>query len=210
MKRRVRSGWGYTASLHGEIVKEDSGYVKFTTSSMCMEVKAITEMLEWVSHQNITRIVCLTDSMSTLDKIKTGMLYADWVESINRSNLQCVRWIFCPGHSGVRGNERADALADQALNESALTLDPATVLSLVCDHLEAQREDTSLTTMTLKDNGFKRGASRTSDLRGASRRRTNQLLTGTISLDTLRWTLQRRGEQLWSNPTCDDPDSTPK
>ena len=210
VKRRVRSGWGYTASLHGEIVKEDSGCVKFTTSSMCMEVKAITEMREWVSHQNITRIVCLTDSMSTLDKIKTGMLYADWVESINRSNLQCVRWIFCPGHSGVRGNERADALADQALNESTLTLDPATVLSLVCDHLEAQREDTSLTTMTLKNNGFKRGASRTSDLRGASRRRTNQLLTGTISLDTLRWTLQRRGEQLWSNPTCDDPDSTPK
>ena len=139
--------------------------------------------------------------MSTLDKIKTGMLYADWVESINRSNLQCVRWIFCPGHSGVHGNERADALADQALNESTLTLDPVTVLSLVCDHL---------TTMTLKDNGFKRGASRTSDLRGASRRRTNQLLTGTISLDTLRWTLQRRGEQLWSNPTCDDPDLATK
>ena len=125
------SGSGYTVSLHGEIIKEDSGYVKFTTSSMCMEDKAITEILEWVRHQNITQI-------------------------------------------------------------------------------EAQREDTSHTTMTLKDNGFKRGASRTSDLRGASRRRTNQLLTGTISLDTLRWTLQRRGEQLWSNPMCGDPDSTPK
>ena len=210
VKRRVKSGWGYTASLHGEVIKEDSGFVTFTTSSMCMEVKAITEMLEWVRHQDITRVVCLTDSMSTLEKISTGMLYADWVASINQSNLQSVRWIFCPGHSGVRGNERADALADLAINESALTLDPATVLALVCDHLETQREDTSPTTLTLKNNGFKRGAARNSDLRGANRRRTNQLLTGTISLDTLRWTLQRRGEQLWSDPTCDDPDSTPK
>ena len=177
---------------------------------MCMEVKAITEMLEWVKHQDITSVICLTDSMITLVKISTGMLYADWVASINQSNLQSVRWIFCPGHSGVRGNERADALADLAINESVLTLDPATVLALVCDHLETQREDMSQTTLTLKNNGYKRGAGRNSDLRGANRRRTNQLLTGTISLDTLRWTLQRRGEQLWSDPMCDDPDSSPK
>ena len=210
VKRKVKSGWGYTASLQGEVIKEDSGFVTFTTSSMCMEVKAITEMLEWVRHQNITRVVCLTDSMSTLDKISTGMLYADWVTSIKQSNLQSVRWIFCPGHSGVRGNERADALADLAVNESTLTLDPATVLSLVSEHLDTKREDTSQTTINLKNNGFIRGAGRTSDLRGAIRRRTNQLLTGTISLDTLRWTLQRRGEQLWSNPSCDDPGSTTK
>ena len=210
VKRKVKSGWGYTASLQGEVIKEDSGFVAFTTSSMCMEIKAITEMLEWVRHQNITRVVCLTDSMSTLDKISTGMLYADRVTAIKQSNLQSVRWIFCPGHSGVRGNERADALADLAVNQSTLTLDPATVLSLVCEHLDTQREDSSQTTINLKNCGFKRGAGRTSNLRGAIRSRSNQLLTGTISLDTLRWTLQRRGEQLWSNPTCDDPDSATK
>ena len=88
--------------------------------------------------------------MSTLDKISTGMLYADWVNSIKQSNLQTVRWIFCPGHSGVRGNERADALADLAVNESTLTLDPAIVLSLVCEHLDTQREETSQTTINLK------------------------------------------------------------
>ena len=175
-----------------------------------MEIKAITEMLEWAKHQNITRIVCLTDSMSTLDKISTGMLYADWVNSIKQSNLQTVRWIFCPGHSGVRSSERTDALADLAVNQSTLTLDPATVLSLVCEHLDTQREETSQTTINLKNSGFKRGASRASNLRGAIRRRTNQLLTGTISLDTLRWTLQKRGEQLWSNPACDDPDLATK
>ena len=44
VKRGVRSGWGYTATLLGELVKEDSGFVQLTTSSMCMEIKAITEM----------------------------------------------------------------------------------------------------------------------------------------------------------------------
>ena len=107
------------------------------------------------------------------------------------------------------GNERADALADLVINESNLTPDPVTVLALVCDHLETQREDTSRTTLILKNNGFKRGASRDSDLRGANRSRTNQLLIETISLDTLRW-LQRRCEQLWSFPMCDDSNSATK
>ena len=135
VKRKVKSGWGYTASLQGEVIKEDSGCVTFTTSSMCMEVKAITEMLEWVRQQPITRLICLTDSMSTLEKIATGMLYADWAASIQQSNMQCIRWIFCPGHAGVCGNERADALAGQATAESNLTLDPETVLALESEQL---------------------------------------------------------------------------
>ena len=51
------SDWGYTVSLFGEIAREDSGYVQLTTSSMCMEVKAISEMFDWVRYQTITRIV---------------------------------------------------------------------------------------------------------------------------------------------------------
>ena len=202
VKRKVKSGWGYTASSNGQVIKEDSGFVRFTTSSMCMEVKAITEMLDWVKHQNITRLVCLTDSMCSLDKISTGMLHADWYASINQSNLQSIRWIFCPGHAGVRGNERADALAGQATVESGLTLDPDTVLALVSEYLDDNRVETSQTTQSLKDAGIKRGAGRNSNLRGAARRRSNQQLMGIISLNTLRWTLERRGELLWDCPSC--------
>ena len=61
VQRGVKSGCGYTASLHCEIIKQDSDYVSLTTSSMCVEIKAITEILELARHQAITRLVYLTD-----------------------------------------------------------------------------------------------------------------------------------------------------
>ena len=60
---------GYTANLFEEIVKEDSGSVLLTTSSMYVEVKAISERLDLVKLQAITQIVYLADTLSTLAKI---------------------------------------------------------------------------------------------------------------------------------------------
>ena len=108
----------------------------------------------------------------------------------------------------MRGIKRANALAGQATSESTLTLDTATVLSLVCENIEASRDDASNTTLSLKEKGIKRGAGRNSLVRGPARRLSNQLLTGTISLHTLRWTLQRRGEHLWECLQCYDPCSS--
>ena len=89
-----------------------------------MEIKAITEMLEWIKNLPYTRAICLTDSQSTLAKIDTSKLYADWLKAINASNLQKLLWILCPGHAGVHGNERADTLAGMADIAGELTLDP--------------------------------------------------------------------------------------
>ena len=61
--------------------------------------------------------------------------------AISQSSLHSGRWILCPGHSGVLGNESANALADQAKTDSILTLDPATAFSLVCENIEAIRVD---------------------------------------------------------------------
>ena len=57
------------------------------------------------------------------------MLYADLKQHINDNNFNSVRWIFCPGHAGARGNERADELAGPAQIGGTLTLDPPTVLA---------------------------------------------------------------------------------
>ena len=87
----VRSGLGYTAILNDQVIIDDFGYVDLTTSFMCMEVKAIAEMLDWIKRQAITRVVCLTDSMSTLAKVQKGLLHADWITSIRQSNFESVR-----------------------------------------------------------------------------------------------------------------------
>ena len=47
VQRAVKSGCGYTASLHCEVIKQDSGYVSLKTSSMCVKIKTVTEILEW-------------------------------------------------------------------------------------------------------------------------------------------------------------------
>ena len=138
------------------------------------------------------------------------MLIADWVAAINQSNLQCVRWIFCPGHAGVRGNERADALAGEAENKSTLNSDPPTVLAVVSEHFELARLDTSNTTSILKEKGIPRGVGRKCDLRGPARCISNQLLMVTVSLATLWWSLQRRAELLWQCLQCDDADLSTK
>ena len=62
--------------------------------------------------------------MSTLENIQAGSLYADWVQTIQDTNsISRLQWIFCPGHSGVKGNERADQLAGSAKIEGVITLD---------------------------------------------------------------------------------------
>ena len=63
------------------------------------------------------------------------MLYADWKATIRESSLERVAWIFCPGHAGVTGNERADKLAGEAKVGGNLTLDPPTVLTAVRENL---------------------------------------------------------------------------
>jgi len=207
VQRGLRSGWAFTARTGGQCVQERSGATTRTTSSMCMEVKAITEALEWISgtaHQSIT---ILTDSMSTLDKVRCGFLYADWITAITASSLRTITWIFCPGHAGVKGNERADQLAGTADITGSLTLDPPTVTALVRDHLVGKREDSSYTLELLKEKGVQSGQGMLSNRRNPSRRLLNQLLMETISTHTLRWTLLRRDEEIWMESDSEDSNS---
>ena len=86
--RGTKSGWGYSARVNGQNVKEDSGAFQLTTSSMDMEVKAITQALRWLSTSIYKRAVVVTDSMSTLTKIQKGFLYSDWIKTITDSQIE--------------------------------------------------------------------------------------------------------------------------
>ena len=86
-----------------------------------MEVKAATKALRFLSESSHRKAVIVTDSMSMLQKIKKGLFYTDWWSLISRSQLQFITWLFCPGHSGVQGNERADKLAGDAVTGDSMS-----------------------------------------------------------------------------------------
>ena len=120
-------------------------------------------------------------------------------------------FFFCPGHAGVAGNERADKLAGDAVLGEAVPLDPATVVSTLTDWYNKNRVVApSYTIDVLKEKKYKRGEGRKCDLRGAARRTQNQLLTETISIHTLKKTLEMRSPQLWTCFECDDDCSADK
>ena len=70
VKRGEKSGWAFTVRCRGETVGEGSGAVEVTTSSMVMEIKAVTEALKYLQQNDFTRAVIITDSMSTLQKVE--------------------------------------------------------------------------------------------------------------------------------------------
>ena len=109
--REQKSGWAYSAKgwwtkrlreLNGMqqyIVKHDDGE------------NALTLALTWVSTQDYSRILFVTDSLSALEKVRQGNIHADWYTLIKDSSIRRITWIYCPGHAGVIGNETADRLA---------------------------------------------------------------------------------------------------
>jgi len=129
--RHKRSAWAFTAQCQGKTVWEESGAFAVTTSSMTMEVMAVTKALVWLELMNATHVCVLSDSMSMLRKVQTGCVRREWLESVSRSELQSVTFIFVPGHSRVRGNERADKLASLSIIAEGRAMDRADVLNAV-------------------------------------------------------------------------------
>ena len=211
VKRGVKSGWGFTIRIEGQTVHEASGAINLTTSSMVMEIKAITEALIYLQSHQKKRAVIVTDSMSTLQKVLNCFVYADWMPIISQGTLERIVWVFTPGHAGVTGNERADSLADAAVVDNNLTLDAPTVIQIVTEQLIKNRPNSSSHTLDrLKEKGICPGDGAKSDNRGSLRRINNQLLMDTVSLQTLRASLKTRSEQVWLYATCKDDNAAPK
>ena len=207
--RGKKSGWAYTARVDGIKVSENSAACDSTMSSMMTEINAVTLALTWLKDTEYSRVVFVSDSLSTLEKIRQGNLHADWTPLINESRIHRITWIYCPGHAGVIGNEAADKLAGNAqINENIQAIfDGSSVESMIENELASKRDchpSTSYTLQCLKEKGFKRGQGSKSELRGDTRRLNNQLLCETVSMRTLRWTVARRAEQTWACPTCYD------
>ena len=189
--RGTKSGWAFAARVKGAIIAEGSDATELTLSSMQTEINAITLALSWAKHQLFSHIIIVSDSLSTLEKIRGRHLHADWMQHINDSLIRKITWIFCPGHAGVAGNEHVDKLAGEAaISDNKVLLDPQAFVGMVASHMsdvQDNKPSSSHTLQVIKDSGTKRGAGVKCLLRGPNRRRANQLLCNTVSVSTLKY-----------------------
>ena len=94
-------------------------------SSLTKEVEAVTSAIPWIASRGdsqTTHGTILTDSLRLLQKWKSGMGSPDWNVSMVDIHLGKLLWVYCPGHAGVKGNDRANRLAGKAALTSGLRL----------------------------------------------------------------------------------------
>ena len=73
-----------------------------------MEVEAVTHALRWIASRGdsqTTHAIILTNSISLLQKVQSGMGSLDWNVSMVDIHLRKLLWVYCPGHAGVKRNE---------------------------------------------------------------------------------------------------------
>ena len=179
---RDLSGWGFTVKQGGRIIHEDSGAHRVTTSSLTMEVEAVTHATQWLAFQRdtlITHAIMLTDSMNLLQKVESGMGCPDLRTSMHSLQLHRLLWIYCPGQDGVSGNERADRLASTPDITSGLQLGRAQVLRGLRNFLNTDRSEHH-SIDRLKQRGVEKTSGRHSTLQGRGRSAFNQTNIGTV------------------------------
>ena len=97
----------------------------------------------------------------------------DWNVSLVNNHLRKLLWVYCPGHAGVKGNDRADRLAGKATLTSGLLLGRSEVLRSLRRYLRAQNQGHH-TIDRLEERGVERGSARRPSLKGRERVIVNQ------------------------------------
>ena len=80
-------------------------------------------------------------------------------------HLQNLLWVYCPGHAGVKGNDRADRLAGKAALTSGWLLGRSEVLRSLRHYLRAQSQGHHIIDRQ-EERGVERGSARWSFLKG--------------------------------------------
>src|SRR5579871_1349800 len=141
-----------------------------------------------------------------INKIKAGRLHKQWMQSLGRSTLRQITFIFVPGHAGVQGNERDDFLAGSAKIIEGQPMDRGDVDNALREAFRAKEFDGCVSTSVgrMQEGGLRVGTARRETLRKCLKSMINQHRTGTIShatlIDLLRW----RSEHLWICPEGND------
>ena len=97
-------------SLYSLNLQLNNGSTAYTvsTSSLTMEVEAVTHALHWIAlrgDSQTTHAVILTDSMSLVQQVKSRTGSPDWNASVANIHPRKLLWVYCPGHAWVKGND---------------------------------------------------------------------------------------------------------
>ena len=109
---------------------------------------------------------------------------------------------YCPGHAGVKGNERADKLAGTASIQEGLLLGKSEVLRQLRKTLQENDQAQHHSIDRLQERGVRKGSGRWLTLRGRDRTTFNQTNIGTISRPTLKRLLKDGAERIWAFPSA--------
>ena len=143
--------------------------------------------------------IILTNSMSLLQKVKCGMGSPDWHASMFDIHLQKIIWVYCLGHAGVKGNDRADRLAGKKNTiTGGLRLGRSEVLRILRHFIRAQSQGYH-TIDHLEERGVERGSAQRSYLRGLERAIVNQTNIGETP-ERQRWSAHEVGIVRGKNP----------
>ncbi len=123
------TAWGGAVWREGRLCFEWSAAKEGRSSSFRAESEAL-DALFWLEHNTDRRdkVVILTDSLSLVSKMESGVVRENWLEVIRR----IVAWVtvcYIPGHSGLKWNEKADRLAGAAQPIGMVQRTPGDVLS---------------------------------------------------------------------------------
>ena len=119
-------------------------------------------------------------------KLEAGWSPPEWQEVTQR-----ITWIYCPGHSGIFVNEKADRLAGGGSSAtSRIILSASDIRHIVYDkqreaEVQEAQQRGSREVERMVGRGLRRGWVAKSHRRGAVRRLACQLACGTISRRTL-------------------------
>ena len=129
-----------------------------------MEWEAVIHILCWIASRGdsqTTRAIILIDSMSLLQKVKSGMGSPDWNVSMVDIHLWKLLWVYCPGHAGVNGNAKHCRLAGKSTLTSGLFLGRSEVLRSLRHYMQAQSQGHH-NIDHLEDRGMERESTRQS------------------------------------------------
>ena len=118
--------------------------------------------------------IILTDSMRSLQKVKNGMGSPDWNVSMVNIHLRNLLQVYCPGHAGVKGNDRADSLAEKSNHHRGLASRNILNVEELETLLAGHKSQGYHTIDRLEERSVQRGSARRSSLKGRERAIVNQ------------------------------------